>query len=78
MLREILENTKKQIIFTGSKSQTGKVMDALSDWNDNNGSAGMWGGNDGGDIIAYGSVRDLLESNRGYTQQYLREFVGGE
>jgi excinuclease ABC subunit A len=39
---------------------------------------GPQGGSDGGDIIAYGTVRDLLESKRGYTQQYLREFVEGE
>lgn len=39
---------------------------------------GPQGGNDGGDVVAYGSVSDLLESKRGYTQQYLREFIGGE
>lgn len=39
---------------------------------------GPHGGNDNGDIIAYGSAVDLLESNRGYTQQYLKEFNGGE
>ncbi len=39
---------------------------------------GPQGGNDGGDLIFYGSLSDLLESNQGYTQQYLKEFIGGE
>ena len=39
---------------------------------------GPHGGNDGGDIVICGSVEDLLDSNRGYTQQYLRKFIKGE
>jgi len=39
---------------------------------------GPQGGNEGGDLIFYGSLSDLLESNQGYTQQYLKEFIGGE
>lgn len=37
---------------------------------------GLNGGNEGGEIIASGSVEDLLKSNRGYTQQYLKEYIG--
>lgn len=39
---------------------------------------GPHGGNEGGDILAYGSPSQVMESKQGYTQAYLREFIEGE
>ncbi|MCT4634071.1 MAG: excinuclease ABC subunit UvrA [Firmicutes bacterium] len=39
---------------------------------------GPSGGNDGGTIIDYGSVNELIDNAKGYTGKYLKEFIGGE
>lgn len=36
---------------------------------------GPHGGVDGGEVIVSGTVSDLLSSQKGYTQRYLREFI---
>lgn len=36
---------------------------------------GPSGGNEGGNIISYGSVEEIIKKGEGYTGDYLREFI---
>jgi excinuclease ABC subunit A len=38
---------------------------------------GPSGGNDGGNIVSYGSIDEIIISGKGYTREYLKEFIGG-
>jgi excinuclease ABC subunit A len=38
---------------------------------------GPFGGKEGGNIVATGSVSELLEKGKGHTQEYLKDYIGG-